>query len=195
MATARFCVMQHTQSPPTALDVSRPVAAADERTPYQYPMPYGSIADLVVGDLFPDDERAWVPQSEFVSFRPLVFGVSQGFYVNLLRVRQAGVLSRHRHSGPVHAIVLKGSWHYLEHDWVATEGSFAFEPPGEVHTLVVPDDVDEMITFFHVTGTLVYVDPYGRATGYDDVFTKLELARSHYEAVGLGAAHADRYIR
>jgi hypothetical protein len=30
--------------------------------------------------------------------------------VNLLRVRGAGVLSRHRHAGPVHGWVLKGSW-------------------------------------------------------------------------------------
>ncbi len=31
-----------------------------------------------------------------------------------------------------------------------------FEPPGETHTLVVPDDVEEMITFFQVNGIMVY---------------------------------------
>jgi hypothetical protein len=35
---------------------------------------------------------------------------------NLLRVRKSGILSRHRHPGPVHAFVLKGSWRYLEHE-------------------------------------------------------------------------------
>ncbi|MGE0136938.1 MAG: 2,4'-dihydroxyacetophenone dioxygenase family protein [Ilumatobacteraceae bacterium] len=158
-------------------------------------MPYGTAADLVVDPLVPEDEREWVPQSEFVSFRPLLLSTSNGYYVNLLRVRRAGVLSRHRHAGPVHAIVVKGRWHYLEHDWEAIEGGYAFEPPGEVHTLVVPHDVDEMITLFHVTGALVYVDPDGRATGYEDVFTKLQLARDHYAAVGLGAAHADHFVR
>jgi 2,4'-dihydroxyacetophenone dioxygenase len=92
-------------------------------------------------------------------------------------------------------MVLKGSWHYLEHDWVATEGSYIFEPPGEVHTLSVDEDVVEMITFFFVTGSLVYVDPDGRATGYEDAFTKLDAARSHYAAVGLGPDAADRLVR
>jgi hypothetical protein len=31
--------------------------------------------------------------------------------------------------------------------------------------------------------------------GVEDVFTKLENARRHYEAVGLGAAYADRFVR
>ncbi|MGB0252355.1 MAG: cupin domain-containing protein [Paracoccaceae bacterium] len=48
----------------------------------------------------------------------------------------------------MHGWVIKGKWHYLEHDWVATEGSYVFEPPGETHTLVVPEGVDEMIIFF-----------------------------------------------
>ena len=71
--------------------------------------------------------------------------------------------------------VIKGKWRYLEHDWIADEGSFVYEPPGEVHTLVVPDDCQEMITFFIVHGALMYVDPQGKATGYDDVFTRLEI--------------------
>lgn len=184
-------------TPAPGARVGRPELESPEvaRSPYRHPMPYGSIPDLVIADPLPADERVWVPQSEFVAFRPLVFGVSQGYYVNLLRVRKAGVLSRHRHAGPVHASVLKGRWHYLEHDWVATEGSYAFEPPGETHTLVVPDDVPEMMTLFIVTGALVYVDPEGRATGYEDTFTKLELARRHYDDVGLGADFADRFVR
>ncbi len=143
----------------------------------------------------PGDERDWVPQSDCVSFRPLILGVSQGLYVNLLRVRKAGILSRHRHSGPVHAFTLRGRWHYLEHHWVAAPGDYAFEPPGETHTLVVPEDVEEMVTLFHVTGGYTYVDPQGAALGYEDVFTKLGNARRHYEAIGLGADYADRFVR
>jgi 2,4'-dihydroxyacetophenone dioxygenase len=78
---------------------------------------------------------------------------------------------------------------------MATEGSYAFELPGETHTLVIPEDVPDMITLFHVTGGYVYVDPQGAALGYEDVFTKLEYARKHYEAIGLGADFASRYIR
>jgi 2,4'-dihydroxyacetophenone dioxygenase len=44
----------------------------------------------------------------------------------------------------VRGYVLKGRWRHLEHTWVAWEGSYVFEPPGEVHTLTVDDDCDEM---------------------------------------------------
>ncbi len=164
---------------------------------YQKPQPFGMLPDVfLAGALDLDgDERDWVPQSEDVSFKPLILSVSQGFYVNILRVCRAGLLSRHRHSGPVHAFTLRGRWHYLEHDWEATPGDYAFEPPGETHTLVVPDDVDEMATLFHVTGGYTYVDPYGAATGYEDVFTKLENVRRHYERLGLGADYANRLVR
>ena len=64
------------------------------------------------------------------------------------------MLSRHCHPSPVYGYVIKGSWRYIEHDWIAREGMFVFEPPGEVHTLVVDDDVEEMITLFHVCGAI-----------------------------------------
>jgi 2,4'-dihydroxyacetophenone dioxygenase len=48
---------------------------------------------------------------------------------------------------------------------------------------------------FHVTGGYTYVDPYGKALGYEDVFTKLENVRGHYQKIGLGAEHANRLIR
>ncbi len=68
-------------------------------------------------------------------------------------------------------------------------------PPGEAHTLVVPDDCDEMITYFQVNGVMVYVDPWGNQTGYEDVFTKIDLCRKHSESVGLGADYVDQFIR
>jgi 2,4'-dihydroxyacetophenone dioxygenase len=167
------------------------------RVAYQKPQPFGMMPDVFFGGALnlDDNEREWVPQAPGVWFKPLILSVSQGFYVNLLKVRQSGVLSRHRHSGPVHAFTLRGSWHYLEHDWVAREGDYAFEPPGETHTLVVPEGVDEMVTLFHVTGGYTYVDPMGEALGYEDVFTKLENARRHFDAIGLGADHVKRLVR
>lgn len=69
------------------------------------------------------------------------------------------------------------------------------EPPGETHTLEVPEGVDEMVTIFHVTGAYVYVDPYGKAEKIEDCFTKLQMARDHYEKVGLGADYVNQFIR
>jgi hypothetical protein len=183
----------------TATTDSGQAAGRDtERIPFRGEQPYGMPPDLVelgVLDIDGSDERLWVPQAEDVTFRPLLLSVSQGYFVNILRVRRSGILSRHRHAGPVHAVTLRGRWHYLEHDWWAEAGGYSFEPPGETHTLEVPDGVDEMTTLFHVTGAYIYVDPDGVANGIEDVFTKIDLARKHYEAVGLGADHVDRFIR
>ncbi|MEM8646214.1 MAG: 2,4'-dihydroxyacetophenone dioxygenase family protein, partial [Pseudomonadota bacterium] len=134
----------------------------DPRTPYQLPMPPDALPEIVVPDAMADgDDRLWVPQTENVFFRPLCLNVSQGYWMNLLKVTKSGVLSRHRHANAVHGFVLKGRWFYLEHDWVAEEGGYVFEPPGETHTLVVPEDVEEMITYFQVNGVMIYVDPVG----------------------------------
>ena len=172
-----------------------PTDAADKRTPYRLPQPAEMAADLVVAPVIPDDERIWVPQAPDVWFRPLVLSVSQGYWVNLLKVTRAGVLSRHRHTNPVHGYVLKGRWHYLEHDWVAEEGGYVYEPPGETHTLVVPEDCAEMITLFQVNGIMLYVDPDGNAEGYEDVFTKIALCRKQYAACGLGAEYVEQFVR
>ena len=172
-----------------------PTDAADKRTPYRLPQPAEMAADLVVAPVIPDDERIWVPQAPDVWFRPLLLSVSQGYWVNLLKVTRAGVLSRHRHTNPVHGYVLKGRWHYLEHDWTAEAGGYVYEPPGETHTLVVPEDCAEMITLFQVNGIMLYVDPDGNAVGYEDVFTKIALCRKHYAACGLGADYVERFVR
>jgi 2,4'-dihydroxyacetophenone dioxygenase len=169
------------------------VAAA--RIPYRHPQPRESYPELVIPNAIPEDERLWVPQMENVWFRPLCLSASRGYWMNLLRVRRSGVLSRHRHPQPVHGFVLKGSWHYLEHDWTATEGSYVYETPGETHTLVVEPDVPEMITLFQVNGAMIYVDPDGAVLGYEDVFTKIDLCRRHYTAVGLGESYVDQFLR
>jgi quercetin dioxygenase-like cupin family protein len=163
--------------------------------PYRHPMPPDCMPELVIAPAIPEDERLWVPQQENVWFRPLCLSVAHGYWTSLLRVRKPGILSRHRHPQPVHGFVLRGSWRYLEHDWVATEGSYVYETPGETHTLVVDQGVEEMITFFQVNGAMIYVDPDGKVQGYDDVFTKIDMCRQHYDAVGLGAAFVDQFLR
>jgi 2,4'-dihydroxyacetophenone dioxygenase len=177
---------------------AKPPKPDEQPLAYQLQQPAGMTADLVHPGVFSDwlaDDNLWVPSTNTVSFKPLLFNVSQGYYINLLRVRGGGLLSRHRHNGPVHALVLKGRWHYLEHDWIAEEGSYVYEPPGETHTLVVPTDVPEMITWFHVTAGYTYVDPHGAAQGYEDVFTRLATARAHYASIGLFPNYPERLIR
>ncbi|TMH07100.1 MAG: cupin [Betaproteobacteria bacterium] len=154
----------------------------------------GVVPEIAVSAL-PDDERVWVPQAKDVWFRPLLLNTVTGGWCNLLRVRKSGVLHRHRHPMIVVGYVIKGRWRYLEHDWVAEEGSLVYEPPGEIHTLVVPEDCAEMITFFNIAGAMIYLDDTGRQTGYEDVFTKIDMCRAYYAGAGLGADYVDQFIR
>ena len=145
----------------------------------------------------PDDERVWVPQAPGVWFRPLLLNTVTGSWCNLLRVRKSGVLSRHIHPSWVTGYVIRGAWRYLEHDWVARAGSFVYEPPGEIHTLVVDptEGVDEMITFFNIHGAMIYLDEAGNHVGYEDVFTKLAMCKAHYAACGLGEEYVQQFVR
>lgn len=170
------------------------LSAADV-LPYQFPQAWGVQPEIFIQDTENEDQRLWTPLSDGIWSRPLHLNASSGYYVHLLRVKRSGLLQRHRHAGFVHALVLKGSWFYLEHDWVATAGSYVFEPPGETHTLMVPEDCEEMMTLFMVQGPLIYVDPHGQATGYEDVYTRIEKYRRHFDEVGLGADHVKRYLR
>ena len=104
--------------------------AKDEnaRMPYQLAMPRDALPEIVIPDAIPEDDRLWVPQAENVWFRPLCLNRSQGYWMNLLKVRKAGVLSRHRHPNTVHGFVLKGRWRYLEHDWEAMSSSRQAKP-------------------------------------------------------------------
>ena len=158
-------------------------------------LPAHGIQPEIAVAAIPDDERVWVPQAKDVWFRPLLLNTVTGGWCNLLRVRKSGVLSRHRHPMLVVGYVIKGKWRYLEHDWIAEEGSFVYEPPGEIHTLMVPADVSEMITFFSISGAMIYVDTEDRMIGYEDVWTKIGMCRAHYADVGLGADYTDQFVR
>ena len=160
-------------------------------------LPQAGIQPEISVAAIPADERVWVPQAPQVWFRPLLLNTVTGSWCNLLRVRKSGVLSRHIHPSLVIGYVIKGAWRYLEHDWVAKEGSFVYEPPGEIHTLVVDEGVgaQEMITFFNISGAMVYLDDAGNHIGYEDVFTKIAMCRAHYRSNGLGEGFVDQFIR
>ena len=47
----------------------------------------------------------------------------------------------------------------------------------------------------HCIITFVALDEQGNTVGYEDVHTKIEMCRRHYQAVGLGADYVERFIR
>ncbi|HVG87838.1 MAG: 2,4'-dihydroxyacetophenone dioxygenase family protein [Gaiellales bacterium] len=175
------------------MDVTLP--AKTEFTEFDPPVlgHLGMRPELVVRT--PDDERVWIEIEPNVWFRPLFFDMNSGSHGEVLRVRRGGTLSRHRHPSPVHGYVLKGSWRYLEHTWTASEGAYVFEPPGEVHTLTVDGEHDEMQTVFIICGPVLYIDDNDAVVHVEDNIGLIEQARDHYETVGLGADFVDQFIR
>lgn len=207
-------ILQHDQGVNGFSVVPAPVVTTWKRLRCLEAAPKEALGDIVIPSLNvldyynnnDDDEvedpRVWVPQTECLSFRPLCLCVSQGYYVNLLRFKSSSedellTLGCHRHSSPVHAYTIKGEWGYKEHDWIAKEGTYVFEPPGETHTLIVQEGCDEMVGLFHVTGSLLYCNPenHSEIIGFDDVFTKLEKAKAWYKECGLGEDYVQQFVR
>jgi len=154
-----------------------------------------NLIDEIVVDTDAANPKVWVPLAPGVSLRPFMFDVTNGQWSSLLRVDPGKSLACHYHTQVVHGYTLAGAWRYLEHDWVAKAGTYIFEPPGEMHTLVA-DPQEGMTTFFVTRGSLIYTDrATGKQTGYEDVFTRLALCRSHYAAAGFADSVIEGMIR
>lgn len=162
------------------------------------------IADVFKPDALPEafianapieDERYYVPFSETVSSRPLWISPSQNKWADILMAKSAGLVNRHYHPHEVFAYTISGKWRYLEHDWIATAGSFVYETPGEGHTLVAYEHEDPMRAFFIVKGPLIWLDEDGNPDGYFDVHDYIKLCKDHYEKVGIGAEFVESLYR
>jgi quercetin dioxygenase-like cupin family protein len=105
-------------------------------------------------------------------------------YTLLTRMPPGTRLPKHRHLGPVTGYTFEGSWHYLEYDWIATQGSFIYEPPGSVHTLVVLGNKPAVV-LFEITGGLVLFDDNDNMVGFQDAESQRELYRMALEAKGV----------
>jgi 2,4'-dihydroxyacetophenone dioxygenase len=134
-----------------------------------------TILEMALPDQAIDSDKIpWVPQGERVWFKPLRFDLVNGRWINLLKVAGGGQVNRHRHSGgQVLGYCIEGSWRYLEREWVARPGTLIYEPPGDIHTLVV-DGADGMQTLFILEGVIQYLDDDDNIVYQDDVFTKME---------------------
>lgn len=141
----------------------------------------------------PEDPRAWVPRPGGGEFLPCMFDTLNGVIANLNRYRQPGRIGRHLHGSPVYAYTIEGQWRYEEHDWIAKPGTFIFETPGEVHTLVV--DEAPMLAFFVWMGGYQVMDDNDNIVGAQNVLTMLDACDKHYRAVGLGPDYVRKFIR
>ncbi len=125
--------------------------------------------------IFKADALPWVPftENESCYFKPLRFDLSTGTWIYLFKIKSNHVLGRHRHTGgAVIGYNLQGRWRYEGRDWVATPGTFIFEPPGDIHTLITEDE--EVVTLFILGGALQYFDENDEIIGQDDIYTVLQ---------------------
>ena len=145
-----------------------------------------------------DDDRFWVPYAAGVWFQPCCFNVTTGGFSVVLKALPGAKLGTHYHVGTVHGYTMRGSWRYLEHDWIANPGTFIYEPAGEAHTLVITEDSPEpALIIFIVEGGLIYLDKAidGGFAAYEDGFTLLALCRNYYHEAGLDVSQLDVLVR
>lgn len=124
------------------------------------------------------EELPWVPFTENHSchFKPLRFDLNTGTWIYLFKIKSNQVLGRHRHTGgSVIGYNIQGKWRYEGRKWVATPGTFIFEPPGDIHTLIT--EGEEVVTLFILGGSLQYFDENNQIVGQDDIYTVLKKYR------------------
>jgi len=120
------------------------------------------------------EELPWIPfDGGSCHFKPLRFDLSTGIWVYLFKIERNMTLTKHRHTGgTVVGYNIQGRWRYHGRSWIAKPGTFIFEPPGDIHTLITEDD--EVITLFILGGALQYFDEHNELIGQDDIYTVLK---------------------
>ena len=163
--------------------------------PIANPFKPHALPEAFIANAASEDERLYVPFTETVSSRPLWISPSANKWCDILMAKKAGLVNRHYHPQQVFAYTISGKWGYLKHDWVATARDFVYEAPAEAHTLVAHEHPEPMKVHFNVTGPLIWLDENGEPEGHFDVFDYIELARAHYQQVGIGADFVDTLFR
>lgn len=93
---------------------------------------------------------------------PLYLDAGAGTWVLYARYGAGTRLPRHFHTGQVHFFTTRGRWHYAEYpDDVQTAGSYLYEPPGSVHSLVIPEGGEPVEGFMVVNGVNINFDDDG----------------------------------
>lgn len=105
-----------------------------------------------------------------------------GQFILVQRSQPDATINIHTHYGAVIGYTLKGAWGYREHDWVAREGDFVFEPAGSTHTLYTAPGDEETEIFFIIDGVLEFLDESGQSMAMFDWRMALELYHQYCEA-------------
>lgn len=150
-------------------------------------MLYESIDTAVIND----DDLPWVPFTPYddnVFVKYIKCDPVRGETITLLKLPAGTTLLKHHHSGTVIVYTIKGSWKYLEHDWIAKPGGVVFETAATSHTpIALAEYGDEIITLNITMGDLVYFDENDKICAIENWKTGIERYRAFCEANGIEA--------
>jgi hypothetical protein len=133
-----------------------------------------TLMEPASGQVNPND-LPWALWMEGLEVKMLRCNLSTGEYTLMVRYSGGDVdLPRHKHFGPVHAWTVQGTWGYLEYDWVATTGSYVYEPAGSIHTLRAHATDEDVIVIYAMSGGLIMLGPDDELWMMEDAATALE---------------------
>jgi 2,4'-dihydroxyacetophenone dioxygenase len=105
----------------------------------------------------------WIPLREGVSFKPVTFFPGDSRVQILLRLEPGQVITRHRHSGEIHAFNLSGTRLLIETNEVVGPGTYVYEPPGNEDSWKVIGD-EPCVIHIEVNGRIEHLDENGVVT-------------------------------
>lgn len=133
------------------------------------------------------ESMPWIPftpYSEEVFLKIIKVDPIQGEWIALLKAPPHAELPMHHHGGTVKVWTLSGRWRYLEHDWVATPGSFVFETAGSRHTPVSVGE-EEVVTLNMVQGDWNLLSPEGAVLAIENWRSMMERYLNYCKAKGI----------
>jgi 2,4'-dihydroxyacetophenone dioxygenase len=93
-------------------------------------------------------------------------------------------LPTHYHTGVVIARTVRGSWRYLEHDWISGPGDTVYETAASSHTPQSVGEEDAEV-FFYIVGELEFVDASGNLLARENAKSGLARYAAYCEEHGL----------
>jgi quercetin dioxygenase-like cupin family protein len=129
----------------------------------------------------------WVPftpYSEDVLLKYHKVDPVRGEVVAGFRMPADADMAPHYHTGTVIVYTIRGSWRYIEHDWIARPGDVVYETAASWHKPVAVGD-EEVETITITTGELLFLDDAGAILGRETARTSLERYEAYCRANGL----------
>jgi 2,4'-dihydroxyacetophenone dioxygenase len=123
----------------------------------------------------------WVPLRSGISIRPLHFEADG--YALQLKIDPGAVVTRHRHTGEVHALNLSGYREIIETGEIVGPGDYVFEPVGNVDAWRCYGD-EPCVVHITLKGRNEYLDEDGNVASYTDRDTALREYLDHCDATG-----------